>query len=123
MFFYVGVVGPGERIRALDANLALPGSEVRQLLHRGDDIWLWRTPYVVTHVATLDDDFANYLLANALGLSRIPAYDGGLLMTAQVVARRAGDGDEPCGYHFSIETIRLLAELGANIDIDVNWYV
>ncbi len=120
-YVYLGVTGDERTIASLHSELHLQDSETRalkHLRHNGDTQWIWRTRYIPVTSIFPEDALRDLLVTHKHLLPLIDRYRSQLEGTSAFIIAQCDEGDQPRGYSFSEDTVRLLAEFGASLEID-----
>jgi hypothetical protein len=121
---YLGVTGDEQTIASFHSELQLPGSETRALTPKdrpqsGQGIrWAWRTRYIPVTSGFPEDALRDLLLAHKHVLPVIGKHRPHLTEIGAFIIAQHDDGEEPRGYSFSQDMIKLLAEFGASLELD-----
>lgn len=121
---YLGVTGDQRTIASLHSELQLSGSETRPLTPKDRPQssqgvrWIWRTKYTPVTSGFPEDALRDFLVAHKQVLPVIAKYRPHLSEIGAFIVAQHDDGEEPRGYSFSEDTIKLLAEFGASLELD-----
>lgn len=80
--------------------------------------WLWQTKYHAVESSFPEDDLRDLLTSYKNRFVVINTYRSNLDEVVATIIAQFDPHDPPHGYSFSSETIRLLAEIGASLEID-----
>lgn len=91
---------------------------LKRLRQNGEHEWIWRTKYVSVTSGFPEDILRDFLASHKYVLPVIDRYRSQLEGISAYIIAQYDEGDEPRGYSFSEDTVRLLAEFGASLEID-----
>lgn len=121
---YLGVTGDKETIEQLGKEIASPGAESRALVPKsgpapGQQVrWLWRTKYHAVTTNSPEDELRDFLLGHRHLFPIIDRHRARLAEVGVAIVAQYDESEQPRGYSFSAETVRLLSEAGATLEID-----
>jgi len=121
---YLGVTGDKAVIEQLGNELVVPGAESRALVPKSGPVpgqqvrWLWRTKYHAVTTNSPEDELRDFLLGHKHLFPVIDRYRSRLAEIGATIVAQYDDNEQPRGYSFSADTVRLLSELGATLEID-----
>ncbi|MBX3664870.1 MAG: hypothetical protein KF834_04215 [Burkholderiales bacterium] len=121
---YFGVTGDKQTITSFHSELQLPGSETRALVPKDssksgqDSRWAWRTKYIPVTSGFPEDALRDLLLAHKQVLPLLDKYRSHLTEIGAFIIAQHDDDEDLRGYSFSKETIKLLAEFDASLELD-----
>lgn len=121
---YLGVTGDERTIASIHSELQLAGSETRALTPKRQPPadpnvrWIWRTRYIPVTSNFPEDELRDLLLAHKRVLPVIDKYRSRLAEIGAFIIAQYDEGEEPRGYSFSPDTMKLLAEFGASLEVD-----
>lgn len=128
--FYLYASGREDDIRALDADLKLPGSEIKALRPRSpiDQTeqgakWMWRSSYQECSTEFPEDEFTAFLHDNPGILQRLKAHRTVLHELTGMIVSQFDANEQPRGYSVSSVLIRQLADANASLEIDIEQFV
>jgi len=121
---YLGVTGDKATIEQLGKEIVSPGAEARALMPKigpapGQQVrWLWRTKYHAVTTNSPEDELQSFLVSHRHLFPVIESYRSRLAEIGVTIVAQYDENEQPRGYSFSAETVRLLGELGAILEID-----
>jgi hypothetical protein len=123
--FYIGATGTRECIDQLHNALKVPGSRVRPLVPKEhmheippNATWVWRTKYHLVSSNDPANELEAFLRANKPLLSQLNEFRLSLFEAGATILVVHDEGEEPRGFWFSPDCIRLLSGFGADLNID-----
>lgn len=121
--FYIGAYGEQSVIRALHANLNFPSAEIkplrRQVAAEKAAQWMWRSPYQKCSGDYPEDEAMSFLNENLELLQQLKLHRNSLQDLAVVIVCYLEKNDRPQGYSISSNLVRVLADVNASLEIDI----
>ncbi len=121
--FYIGAYGEQSAIRAFHENLNFSGAEIKPLRHHmsteQDVQWMWRSPYQECSCDYPEDEVMSYLNKNLALFQQLKLHRNSIKDLAVIIVCYLEQSDRHRGYSISSDLIKLLADVNASLEIDI----